>query len=232
LPNTRKAYKGILWVVSTPIGNLKDISLRALEILNNVDYIACEDTRVTIRLLNRYNIKKPLISFHSKSKDKVLQRIAGLVLKGSNIAYMSDSGTPVISDPGSKLIRQIIDGGGEAIPIPGPSAVHAALAASGLSFSEYTFAGFLSNKGSRRRKKLGELKDKEGVFVFFESPYRIIDFLEDVVEVLGDVSGYIAKEMTKKFEKHYRGKVTDLIQMLKRDGVRGEYTIVLDTRKK
>lgn len=221
---------GSLYIVSTPIGNLKDITLRALEILKYADFIVCEDTRVTIKLLNRYGIKKPLISFHSKSKDTVLKKISDLVLSGGNIALVSDSGTPVISDPGAKLIQSLIDLGTRVVPIPGPSSVHTALMASGIPLSEYTFIGFLSNKTSRRRKTLEKLKNLKTTFVFFESPYRILSFLEDALTIFGPVRGCVAKEMTKKFEKYYRGDISEILRMLQDDGVKGEYTLVIDNR--
>jgi len=221
---------GSLYIISTPIGNLKDITLRALEILKYADFIVCEDTRVTIKLLNRYGVKKPLISFHSKSKDAVLKKISDLVLSGRNIALVSDSGTPVISDPGAKLIQELIDLGARVVPIPGPSSVHTALMASGIPLSEYTFIGFLSNKASRRRKTLEKLKNLKTTFVFFESPYRILSFLEDALTIFGPVRGCVAKEMTKKFEKYYRGDISEILRMLQDDGVKGEYTLVIDNR--
>jgi len=218
-----------LYVVSTPIGNLKDITLRALEILRDVDYIACEDTRVTLKLLNRYDIKKPLISFHSKSKPEILNRIRRIIAEGQSVAYVTDSGTPLVSDPGGILVRSIVEDGGEVVPIPGPSAVHAALVASGMQFSEYTFIGFTSNKSARRRKKFAGLAGS--VFVFYESPHRIIGFLIDVYEVLGDISCAVSREITKKFETHYRGRVSEVSQRIEKEGPRGEYTVILDTRK-
>ncbi len=218
-----------LYIVSTPIGNLKDITLRALEILKNVDYIACEDTRVTLKLLNRYDIKKPLISFHSKSKPEMLNRIRRIVAEGSPVAYVTDGGTPLVSDPGGMLVRCIVEDGGRVVPIPGPSAVHAALVASGIQFSEYTFIGFISNKSARRRKKFAGLGGS--VFVFYESPHRIIAFLTDAYDILGDIPCAVSREITKKFETHYRGRVSEVLERIEKEGPRGEYTVVFDTRK-
>jgi len=226
--NTAKT--GRLYIVSTPIGNLKDLTLRALETLKDVDYVVCEDTRVTLKLLNRYEIKKPLISYHSKSKENVLDRVSELLLRGKDIALVSDSGTPVISDPGSKLIKRSIELGIETVPVPGPSSVHTALMASGISVSEYTFVGFLSNKASRRKRALAGLKTLKTTFVFFESPHRIMGFLQDAFEVFGAVKGCVAKEMTKKFERFYRGDLTQIIQMMKKNGIKGEYTVIIDNR--
>ncbi len=220
---------GVLYVVSTPIGNLKDITLRAIEILKNVDYIACEDTRITLKLLNRYDIKKPRISFHSKSTPFVLNRIRKLIANGSSVAYVTDSGTPLVSDPGGMLVQCIVEDGGRVVPVPGPSAVHAALVASGLRFSEYTFIGFTSNRSARRRKKLAELG--RGVYVFYESPHRIAGFLRDAYDVLGDIPCSVSREITKRFETHYRGGIARVLKIIEKEGQRGEYTVVLDTRE-
>jgi 16S rRNA (cytidine1402-2'-O)-methyltransferase len=225
------AKPGTLYIVSTPIGNLKDITLRALDVLREVDFVACEDTRVTLKLLNRYEIKKPLISYHSKSAASVQTRLSRLLLEGKNIALVSDSGTPVISDPGSTLIRHSIDMGIHTVPIPGPSSVHTVLTASGISLSEYTFIGFLSSKASRRKKALSELKKHKTVFVFFESPHRIIAFLEDVLDSLGPVRGCVGKEMTKKFERFYRGDIAEILRRMRENGVKGEYTVIIDNRE-
>jgi len=224
------ATDGVLYVVSTPIGNLRDITLRALEILKNVDYIACEDTRVTLKLLSRYDIKKPRISFHSKSKPETLKRIRKLIAGGSSVAYVTDSGTPLVSDPGGMLVQCIIEDGGRVVPVPGPSAVHAALVASGLRFSEYTFIGFTSSKTARRRKKFAELGS--GVYVFYESSHRITGFLIDAYDVLGDIPCSVSREITKKFETHYRGRLARVLEIIENEVPRGEYTVVFDTRNK
>ncbi len=231
MPNMNRDRPGVLYVVSTPIGNLSDITLRALEVLKGIDYVVCEDTRVTIKLLNRYGIKKPLISFHSKSRESVLKRIVRIIFEGNSVAVVSDSGTPVISDPGSKLIETLLSYDVTIVPVPGPSSVHSALVASGLSISEYTFIGFLSNKASRRKRKLESLKNMGVVYVFFESPHRILPFLEDALVIFGNVQGCVAKEMTKKFEKYYRGNIVDIIGQIRADGVKGEYTVVIDNRR-
>ncbi len=221
---------GVCYVVSTPIGNLRDITLRAIDTLRRVDCIVCEDTRVTLKLLNRLEIKKPLISCHARSRDAVLKKIEDMVRSGRSIAVVTDSGTPAISDPGARLIEQLIRIDATIVPVPGPSSVHAVLAASGFSFSEYSFLGFVSNKRSRRKKTLSSLKERRTLFVFFESPHRILSFLEDVHDTLGPVRACVGKEMTKKFEKFYRGDSAEIIRMLAEDGVRGEYTIVIDNR--
>jgi 16S rRNA (cytidine1402-2'-O)-methyltransferase len=223
---------GELFVVSTPIGNLSDITLRALEVLKSVDCVACEDTRVTLKLLNRYEIRKPLVSFHAKSTESALRRIVELVERGSRVALVTDSGTPLVSDPGGKLVEELVRRGVRVTPIPGPSAVHAALAASGFSISDYAFVGFLSSKPSRRRRELGELRERRALLVFFESPHRLLSALEDALAAFGPVPLCVAKEMTKKFEKFYRGDFEAVIKELHRDTVRGEYTVVVDNRRR
>jgi 16S rRNA (cytidine1402-2'-O)-methyltransferase len=221
---------GELFIVSTPIGNLSDITLRALDVLRSVDCVACEDTRVTVKLLNRYGIRKPLVSFHAKSAESALRRIVDLLDRGNSVALVTDSGTPLISDPGGKLIEELVHKGVRVTPIPGPSAVHTALAASGFSISDYIFVGFLSNKPSRRRRELGELKERRALIVFFESPHRLLATLDDVLASFGDLPVCVAKEMTKKFEKYYRGRLGAVIKELQEDSVRGEYTVVVDNR--
>ena len=227
-----RSENGTLYVVSTPIGNLKDISFRALDVLGGVDCIVCEDTRVTLKLLNCYTIKKPLLSYHSNSRDSVVKSIEKLIISGKDVALVTDSGTPGVSDPGSKLISKLLNLGVDIVPVPGPSAAHSALVASGFSIAEYTFFGFLSSKQARRRKQLQELSDRETVFIFYESPHRVLGFLNDVVEIFGDVNILVAKEMTKKYERYYRGRSSDVAEGLKSDGVKGEYTIVIDNRAK
>lgn len=217
-------------MISTPIGNLNDITLRAIEALKIVDYVACEDTRVTLRLLNRHNLKKSLLSVHAHTQDSVIERVSEDIKGGKNVAYLTDSGTPGISDPGIKLIQRVLQMGGAVVPIPGPSAVHSALVGSGILFSEYTFFGFLSSKSSKRRRKFEELKGRKEVWVFFESPHRIISFLQDALEILGDVPCCVAKEMTKRFERFYRGRLSEVLESIRFEGVRGEYTVVIDNR--
>ncbi len=226
--NTHKP--GVCYVVSTPIGNLRDITLRAVDTLKNVDCVVCEDTRVTLKLLNRLEIKKPLISYHARSREPVVKRIGEMVREGRSIALVTDSGTPAVSDPGAVLIEHLIRLNAKIVPVPGPSSVHAVLAASGFSFAEYSFQGFVSNKKSRRKKTLSALKTRRTVLVFFESPHRVLSFLEDAREIFGPVRTCIGKEMTKKFEKFYRGDIGEIFLELTQDGARGEYTIVIDNR--
>ncbi|MBN2322951.1 MAG: 16S rRNA (cytidine(1402)-2'-O)-methyltransferase [Spirochaetes bacterium] len=227
----RGSEQGTLFVVGTPIGNLKDVTHRALEVLQNVRYIACEDTRVTLKLLNRYGISKTLVSYHSKSGERTASRIEKLIEQGNDIALVTDGGTPGVSDPGNELVARCIERGVRVEIVPGPSAVSAVLSGAGIRYAEYTFLGFLSAKPSRRRKKLETLKDTRTVFVIFESPHRIVRFLEDLLEIFGCVTVYVAKEMTKRFEKYYRGTAGSVLAEIEADGVRGEYTVVVDNRK-
>jgi 16S rRNA (cytidine1402-2'-O)-methyltransferase len=229
LPSTN-TIDGILYVVSTPIGNLQDVTLRGLDILKGVSLIACEDTRVTRKLLARHGIHNPTVSFHAHSRGSTIDKILGVLSQGSSVAYVTDSGTPTVSDPGAALVRKVIDSGGQVVPIPGPSAAHAALAASGFAFAEYLFLGFLSSKPSRRRRRLAELGELKLLLVFYESPHRLLPFLHDLLDIFGERPCIVAKEMTKRFEKFYRGSVSEIIGLIEIDGVRGEYTVILDNR--
>lgn len=222
--------RGKLYIVSTPIGNLEDITLRALKILKRVDIIACEDTRVTVKLLTRYKIKKNLVSLHSHSQEKKYSYILNELENKKDVAYVTDSGTPGVSDPGMKLVQMAIDRGYEVVAVPGPTAIHTALVGSGIQFNDYMFIGFLSSKKGRRKKKLKELSGIKTIFVFYESPHRLIAFLEDLIEVFGDVDACVAKELTKTYERFYRGKISVVIPAILRDGARGEYTVVVDNR--
>jgi 16S rRNA (cytidine1402-2'-O)-methyltransferase len=216
-------------VVSTPIGNLEDLTFRARDVLGSVKLIACEDTRMTRKLLTRHQIRNRVISFHARSRESAAEKIVRS-LHGGSVAYVTDSGTPTVSDPGAALVRRVLEAGMRVVPVPGPSAVHAALAGSGFAFSEYTFAGFLSNKPARRRKKLSQLRGLKTLLVFFESPHRLLAMLHDAHELFGDIPCVVAKEMTKRFERFYRGSMGEIVDMIEADGVRGEYTVILDNR--
>ncbi len=220
--------KGKLYLVSTPIGNLSDITYRAVEVLGEVDYIICEDTRVTRKLLNHYSISKPLISFHSKSSRAVVSRIIEMLETGKNLALVSDSGTPIISDPGCVITREAVKKEIDIVPIPGPSAVHSAIVCSGYCVSSYHFHGFISPKSGRRKRKFEEIKGEKTVHVFYESPHRLLNFLKDLQEVLGNIQISVSKEMTKLYEKSYRGRIGSVIKEIMKDGVKGEYTIVVN----
>lgn len=219
--------KGMLYVVSTPIGNLDDITLRALKILRHVDLIAAEDTRRTRRLLSRFDIHTPLVSYFEHNELKKLDKLLSHMKRGKEIALVSDAGTPGISDPGYRLIQQAVERGIPVIPIPGPSAVIAALSISGLATDSFYFAGFLPRKGGKRRKLLEKLGDLDGTSILYESPHRLMKTLGDLLEVCGDRQIVVTRELTKAFEETIRGSICEVINVLEDRRIKGEVTIVL-----
>jgi 16S rRNA (cytidine1402-2'-O)-methyltransferase len=219
--------KGILFVVSTPIGNLDDITIRALETLRRVSLIAAEDTRRTRKLLSRFDIHTPLVSYFEHNEVKRLDKLLAHLKRGKEIALVSDAGTPAISDPGYRLIQKVIEQGIPVAPIPGPSAVIAALSVSGLPTDRFSFVGFLPRKGSKRGKLLDKLADSDATSILYESPHRLVGTLENLLEVCGDRQVVITRELTKAFEEVIRGKISDVMGTLKARRVRGEITIVL-----
>ena len=218
---------GTLYLVSTPIGNLEDITLRALRILGEVDIIAAEDTRQTRRLLTHYNIRTPLTSYfegnQQRKGDKLIERLKA----GETIAIVSDAGTPLISDPGYPILRGCIDAKIPIVPIPGASAVVTAASIAGLPLHNFAFEGFLSPKSGKRKRQLGVLADEERTLILFESPHRLRRFLEDVLEVMGERDIVIARELTKRFEEVFRGNVSEALQKFRETEPRGEFTIVI-----
>jgi 16S rRNA (cytidine1402-2'-O)-methyltransferase len=219
---------GVLYIVSTPIGNLEDITLRAVRVLREVDAIACEDTRHTRKLLDHFGIAKPAISYHEHNE---MARAADLIerlARGENIALVSDAGTPLISDPGYRLVTAAIEAAIAVVPIPGPSAMLAAVAASGLPSDSFQFRGFLPAKSSQRRKALEELKNEQCTLVFYEAPHRILDALDDVAAVMGVRPVVLARELTKMHEEFIRGTAKEIrTQLASRDSVRGEMTLLI-----
>jgi 16S rRNA (cytidine1402-2'-O)-methyltransferase len=215
---------GKLFIVSTPIGNLGDITLRALETLKSVDIIACEDTRHTLQLLNHFGIKKPLISYHQHSKDSKVEQIISTILEGKDIAIVTDAGTPGVSDPGEFLIRSAIENKIEIEPIPGVSAAITALSVSGLSTDEFVFIGFLPHKKGRQTK-LRELATEKRTIILYESPFRIIKLLNELLEFAGDRNVSVSRELTKKFEQTYRGKISEVLPNIKE---KGEFVVVVE----
>lgn len=216
-----------LYLVATPIGNLSDITFRALEILNSVDYIACEDTRVTLKLLNHYEIKKPLISYHEHNKYETGIHILKKLQDGESIALVSDAGTPCISDPGHEIVRLAIDHGIDVVPIPGASAVISALITSGIAPQPFTFLGFLDHKKSARRKQLEALKYHPYTMVFYESPHRFRETIQLMSELYGERTVAICREITKKYEEVYRGLLNDVNAYYEQ--IKGEIVIVLES---
>ncbi len=219
--------KGMLYVVSTPIGNLDDITLRALKILGHVNLIAAEDTRRTRRLLARFDIHTPLVSYFEHNELKKLDKLLSYMIRGKEIALVSDAGTPGISDPGYRLIQRAIEEGIPVIPIPGPSAVIAALSISGLPTDSFYFAGFLPRKGGKRRRFLEKLGDLDGTSILYESPHRLMKTLGDLLEICGDRRIVVTRELTKAFEEAIRGSIREVIIALEGSRIKGEVTIVL-----
>ena len=218
---------GKLFVVATPIGNLEDITYRAVRILSEVDLIAAEDTRQSKILLTRYNINTPLTSYHKFNIKSKTDYIINLLKEGKNIALISDAGMPGISDPGYELIRAAITGEIIVEPIPGPSAAITALAVSGLPTDRFVFEGFLPKKPGKKTKKLKELKDEKGSIIIYESPYRLVKTLGDIKEVLGEREVAVCRELTKKFEEIVRGKAGEVLEKFKDRKVKGEVVVVV-----
>jgi 16S rRNA (cytidine1402-2'-O)-methyltransferase len=216
------------YIVSTPIGNLGDISMRALETLRSVDVIACEDTRHTRILLDHYQIAKPLTSFHEHNEDRAVEQLRRLHAEGKSVALVTDAGSPGISDPGFTLIRMAIREGLEVTAIPGASAVLPALVLSGLPVHSFTFRGFLPQKPGARLRFYGQDREMPYTLVYYESPYRIIRSLEDALNVLGDRHCAVANDLTKKFERVWRGTLAEVLAQVKQSKVCGEYTIVIE----
>ena len=214
-------------MVSVPIGNLEDITLRALRILNEVNLIAAEDTRHTRKLLSHYDIHTPMISYFEHNETQRDRTLLKKLESGDNIALVPDSGTPAISDPGYTIINACIEAGIELIPVPGPSSLTAAIVVSGFPLHNFAFEGFLSSKKSGRIKKLKMLKDEKRTIIFYESTYRLVKFLNDMLEVFGDRDIVVANDITKMFEEIYRGSVSTAIQKYSETEPKGEFTIVV-----
>jgi 16S rRNA (cytidine1402-2'-O)-methyltransferase len=225
--NMQNKSEGILYVVSTPIGNLEDITLRALRILKEVDLIAAEDTRRTRQLLTHYGIHKPLISYHEHNQRMREDTLLEKLREGKQVALVTDAGTPGISDPGQPLIRKAACEGIPLVPIPGPSAAIAALSISGLPTESFLFYGFLPAKASARKKFLEALKKRLETLIFYESPRRLGAFLRDALEILGNRQVVVTREITKVFEETLRGTIGDVLEKIGGEEVRGEITVIL-----
>ena len=222
---------GILYVVATPIGNMDDITLRTLKVLQNVDRIAAEDTRHTGRLLTHHGIKTPLVSYHEHNERQRTAELLADLIRGESIALVSDAGTPAISDPGYVLVHEAVQNGIAVSPIPGASALVAALSASGLPTDAFTFLGFPPRKSGRRQRALESLKEEDRTLIWYESPHRVLRFLKDVRQIMGDRSAVIGREMTKHFEEFLRGSLSELIRELEsRDDIKGEITLLVAGR--
>lgn len=221
------AQGGKLYLVGTPIGNLEDLTLRAIRTLKEVDLIACEDTRHTIQLLKHYGITTCTVSYHEHNE---LTRAPELVMRmeqGSSVALVTDAGMPVISDPGFRLVQLALRHGIPVSPVPGASAFVAALAAAGIPVDKFRFLGFLPSKSGARKKALGEHASALKTLVFYEAPHRLVDMLEDVLETLGDRMVVVAREVTKVHEEFLRGSVSAILTNLKKKPVKGEITVLV-----
>jgi 16S rRNA (cytidine1402-2'-O)-methyltransferase len=217
---------GKLYIVSTPIGNLKDITLRAIEVLKQVDLIAAEDTRHTKILTSHYGIKTPLTSYFQYNKVKKSDSLIRLLREGKDVALVSDAGTPGISDPGFGIIKKALEEDIAIIPIPGPAGFLTALSVAGLPTNKFVFEGFFSNKSSQRKKRLRELSGEERTVIIYESPHRLLKTLQDILEILGDINIVCARELTKKFEEIRREKVSESIRHFSNTKIRGEFIIM------
>ena len=217
---------GTIYLVATPLGNLEDITLRALRILKEVDLIACEDTRHTRRLLNHFDIRKRLLSYHEHNETRRAAELVREARQGKNIAVVSDAGMPAIADPGYRVVTEAIAAGVPVVPIPGPVAVETALAASGLPTDAFRFGGFLPAKKTQRRKTLRAMAHSTATLVFYEAPHRIVETLADVKAILGERPIVVARELTKIHEEFLRGPTSEVLAELQsRKTVKGEITL-------
>lgn len=223
--------KGILYIVSTPIGNLEDITLRALRVLKEVDVIAAEDTRHSLRLLTHYGITKPLVSYWGEKEKVKAEETIKKLEEGKNVALISDAGTPGISDPGSVLIKRALEEGITVVPVPGPAAFLSALSVSGLPTKEFSFAGFLPPKQSQRRKVLEGLGLGKMTLIFYEAPHRILETLADMADIFGRRRAAVSRELTKLHEEIIRGDLSEILEKVEGSKQVGEYVIVVEGRE-
>ena len=225
-------HYGKLFIVASPIGNLEDISLRALRVLEEASIIACEDTRQTIKILNKYNITKKLLSYFHPHEQKKIPKIIGLLKEGKDVALVSDAGTPGIADPGYPLIREALAQGIDVIPVPGPSAVTTALSAAGLPTHRFLFLSFPSPKKEATRKLLESLKTETATLIFYLPARKLKAFLTTVQETLGDRRVVVARELTKVYEEFLRGNPKELLKTLEKRPIKGELTLLIEGRPK
>ena len=222
----QNSYDGspTLYLVPTPIGNLDDMTYRAVKVLEEVEVIFSEDTRVTFNLLNYFGIKKKLISLHEHNEDAVKDKVLEYLKEGKNVALVTDRGTPIVSDPGYKSVKYVSDNGFNVVSLPGATALIPALTVSGIKSQPFLFYGFLDSKDSKRRRELEDLRDNEYTIIFYEAPHRIIKTLNLMMEVLGDRYISVSREITKKFETVYRGRISEVIPNIPD---KGEFVIVV-----
>jgi len=219
---------GTLYLVATPIGNLQDITFRALDVLRSVDLVACEDTRHTLKLLNHFRVSNKLISYHEHNENERAEELADRLIRGESIAVVSDAGTPGINDPGFRIVRRAIEIGADVVPIPGAVAFVSAAIASGLPTDSITFAGFLPARKSERRRRLEELSGVPATLILYEAPHRLAKALVDCAEILGDRQAAVARELTKLHEEITRGSLAELADTFAKRTVKGEIVLVID----
>lgn len=219
---------GVLYLCATPIGNLEDITLRCIRTLGEVDIIAAEDTRQTVKLLNHYEIRKPLISYHEHNKVEKGLELVELLKSGKNIALVSDAGMPAISDPGEDLVRLCIDNDIEVIPLPGPSASLTALVVSGFSTVRFCFEGFLPSNKKERRERLQRLSTETRTIIIYEAPHRLLDTLSEIREQLGERRISVSREITKKFEETVRAGISEVIGIFTERTIKGEFVLIIE----
>lgn len=218
-----------LYLVPTPIGNLEDMTYRSINILNTVEVIFSEDTRVTLQLLNHFDIKKKLIALHDHNEDSEKEKVLEYLENGKSVAIVTDRGTPIISDPGYKTVKYVTDNGYNVVGLPGANAFVPALITSGIEPSPFMFYGFLNSKDSKRKTELESLKFCKYTIIFYEAPHRIKKTMEEILEIFGDRQVSLSREISKKFESIYRGKISDLLPTL--DNIKGEFVIVVSPYK-
>ena len=224
---TSQPRSGELFLVATPIGNLKDITLRALEVLESADRIACEDTRTSGVLLKHYGIKTPMKSYHTHNEAEATQQLVAELSAGKRIALISDAGTPLLSDPGARLVKATIEAGVRVTPIPGASALLSAITVAGLPSEQFFYAGFLPNKSGARKEALKPFTALQATLVFYEAPHRLLDSLADLREIYGEREAAVARELTKLHEECVRGTLSDIIAHFEAHAPRGECVILV-----
>jgi len=223
--------EGKIYLIATPIGNLEDITLRALRILKEVDLIAAEDTRHTLKLLNHFDIKKSLISYHRHNEETKTDEIIKQVKQGKTVAVVSDAGTPGISDPGEEIVKEAIKENIEIIPVPGACALINALIISGLNTKEFSFLGFLSIHPKIKKQQLEKIKKETKTVILYEAPHKLLKTIKDILEIIGDQEIVIVKELTKIHEKVYRGKISEVLEELG-ENIKGEFVILIPREQK
>lgn len=220
--------RGVLYIVGTPIGNLSDITIRALDTLKSVDIILAEDTRQTLKLLNHFEIEKKLISYHRHNEDDKINQVVSLLDDGKNLALVSDAGMPIISDPGQNLIKYLIKNEYEVVVIPGVTALITGIVKSGLDSTRFTFEGFLSVNKKQRNERLKSLENETRTMIFYEAPHKILATLKDILSILGNRNICIARELTKIHEEYLHTTVKEAIEKIEQDGIRGEIVLLIE----